>query len=385
MYERPVGSGVWYIRYADQYGKIRREKAGAKSLAKKLYSRRKAEVAEGRHFPEKARRREVLASDHLDCFLDEHVRGRIKSVQHNERYALLWKNSLKGKTLREIIPSDIARHIAYRSHRDGMANATINREIAFIKKFLRVAMEDGLIETNPASTTKKLKEDNGRLRYLRDGEERTLRDKFPAEHWPKVLVAMHTGLRRGNLFRLRWTEVNFDTGVVTALHSKSGEHYHVPMNDEVRETLRTLPSRLRSPWVFPSENPATPMDSQNFVNRVFGPALKRAGITDFRWHDLRHTFASRLVMAGVDIRTVQTLMGHKTIEMTLRYAHLSPGHLQDAVRQLDAPRTDTPTDTSLPGIDAQRKSAVQDTVTKEEIGGDGWTRTIDLGIMRPSL
>ena len=82
---------------------------------------------------------------------------------------------------------------------------------------------------------------------------------------------------------------------------------------------------MKSVWVFPSGNLVTPMDGNNFVRRVFVPAVRKAGIRDFRWHDLRHTFASRLVMAGADLKSVQELMGHKTIAMTMKYAHLSPG------------------------------------------------------------
>jgi site-specific recombinase XerD len=97
--------------------------------------------------------------------------------------------------------------------------------------------------------------------------------------------------------------------------------------------LRALPSRLKSPWVFPSASGETPLDAQNFMNRVFVPSVKRAGIQDFRWHDLRHTFASRLVMKGVDVSATQKLLGHAGIRMTLRYSHLSASHLLDAVEK----------------------------------------------------
>jgi hypothetical protein len=109
------------------------------------------------------------------------------------------------------------------------------------------------------------------------------------------------------------------------------------MNDELRAILRAIPSRLRSEWVFPSETGETPLNAKNYLHRVFEPALRRIKIENFRWHDLRHTFASRLVMRGADIRSVQELMGHKTIAMTLRYAHLSTAHRLAVVRLLDAP------------------------------------------------
>jgi len=118
------------------------------------------------------------------------------------------------------------------------------------------------------------------------------------------------------------------------------------MNDTVREILRARPSRLKSPFVFPSETGETPVDARNYMRRTFLPALKAAKIEGLRWHDLRHTFASRLVMAGVDLRTVQELMGHKTVATTLRYSHLSPAHQLDAVQRLNRKPTDTATDTT---------------------------------------
>jgi len=153
------------------------------------------------------------------------------------------------------------------------------------------------------------------------------------------------------------------------------------MNDTAREVLRALPSRLKSPWVFPSQTGKTPLDPKNFMNRVFVPALRRAGIENLHWHYLRPRFAGRLVMAGVDLRTVQELMGHKTVTMTLRYSHLSPAHQLDAVQRLARKSTGTTTGTEIEGEkvaaggDAQRreKPAV------ERAGDRGRTGDVQLG------
>jgi len=153
-------------------------------------------------------------------------------------------------------------------------------------------------------------------------------------------------------------------------------------------TLRALPSRLKSAWVFPSETGETPLDGQNFVNRVFVKALTKAKIEDFSWHCLRHTFASRLVMAGVDLRTVQELMGHKTLAMTLRYSHLSPGHQLDAVQRLNAaaaPLSDTRSDTDAAASEAVAAVAGEVVELPNDSSGGARSRTADLGIMRPSL
>src|SRR5262249_40085487 len=149
--------------------------------------------------------------------------------------------------------------------------------------------------------------------------------------WDAVLIALHTGMRRGEQFALRWQDVNFPNGVITVPRSKNGERRYIAMSEDVLAIFRTLKSRMKSTWVFPNKTGTGPVEDHNFINRVFAPAVKLAGIPDFHWHDLRHTFASRLVMAGVDLTTVKELMGHKSIGMTLRYSHLSPAHTRQAV------------------------------------------------------
>jgi integrase len=226
------------------------------------------------------------------------------------------------------------------------------------------------------------KENNARVRYLNEEEEARLREQIGEEEWPLVAVAMHTGLRLSEQLHLEWEYVDFVAGILTVPRSKSGETRRVPMNDTVREILRTRPSRLKSKYVFPSQTGETPIDGRNYMNRVFLRALKRAKIEKFTWHCLRHTFASRLVMAGADIRTVQELMGHKTISMTLRYSHLSPEHQLAAVQRLNRKPTDTTTDTAKRDEKAAVAVGAEVTVAKEEKSAPWVIRTPDLLIRR---
>ena len=343
MFERPVGSGIWWVRYHDEHGGEHREKVGPKGLASRVYQKRKTEVAERRFFPERIRHRDPLLRDFVDDYLAR-VRGTLRSYPDQARCGRLWKASLGSRTLRQVVAGDVQRYVAQRITE--VRPASVNREVAFLKRVFNVAIDDGLAETNPVRKVKLIKENNARVRYLTDDEEAKLRAEVREEAWPVVELALNTGLRRAELFTLKWEHVDFKANVLTIARTKSGRARRVPMNSRVRDLLRALPGRLKGEWVLPSETGETAVDSQNFMNRVFTPALKRAGVQDFRWHDLRHTFASRLVMKGVDIRTVQELLGHADIRMTLRYSHLSPAHLLDAVEKLTEERTGTTTGTS---------------------------------------
>ncbi len=349
IYEREPGSGVWSIRYADENGTIHREVVGPKGLARKVYQKRKNEVHERRFFPERIGRRDVLFAVMVDDYLSR-VKGRLRCYREYERYGRYWKAALPGRSLRQILPGDIERYVAQRA-RD-VAPATVNRELQFLKHLFNVAIADGKAETNPVKAVKLFRENNQRVRFLTDDEESALRQAIGEVEWPMVALAIHTGLRQAEQFKLRWDHVDFKTGIITIPRSKHGEARRVPMNDTVRDILRSRQSRLKSPYVFPSATGETPLDARNYMNRVFNKALKRAKVENFTWHCLRHTFASRLVMKGVDLRTVQELTGHKTMTMTLRYSHLSPGHQLDAVQRLNAAPTDTRTDTDVQPMQA---------------------------------
>jgi site-specific recombinase XerD len=389
IFERPKESGIWWVRYHDEQGREHRERVGSEGLALKVYQRRKNEIAERRFFPERLRRRDVLVADMIDDYLGR-AAGRLRCYREYERYGRFWKAALPGRTLRQVLPGDIERYVGQRV-RD-VAPATVNRELQFLKHLFNVAIADGKADANPVKAVKLFTENNQRVRFLTDDEETALRNAIGEAEWPMVAVAIHTGLRQAEQFKLRWEHVDFATGLLTVPRSKHGETRRVPMNDTVRDILRALPSRLKSPYVFPSATGETPLDARNYMNRVFNKALKVARIEDFTWHSLRHTFASRLVMTGVDLRTVQDLLGHMTIAMTLRYSHLSPAHRLDAVQRLNRPpahpvgraqkseRTGTKTGTEQPRKRATAGPDAEGPELQGETSAPAPTRTGDLQV-----
>ena len=138
-------------------------------------------------------------------------------------------------------------------------------------------------------------------------------------------------MRKGEIFNLKWHDIDWNNGLIHLLRTKNNEKREIPFNETVRGILIRIKRNPESPYVFSSFKGKPFVD----IKKSFHTALTKAGINDFRFHELRHTFASQLVMSGVDLLTVKELLGHKNIEMTLRYSHLSCNHKKQAVKALD--------------------------------------------------
>ncbi len=334
VFEKEPGSGVWWVRYTDEGGRLHREKVGPKGLAKQVYRKRKTQIREGKFFPEQIRRKETALAAAIDDYLDR-KENQLRHFYHYRRHGRNWKEALGSRTLRSIQPADIEAYVTERAKK--VAPATVNRELAFLKTLYSDAVSNGKAETNPVKRVKLFKENNARVRWLTEKEEEKLFEQLPGRYDLLVRFAFNTGLRQSEQFGLLWENLDSDNGVVTITQSKHGEARKVPLNEEARKVLELL----RAVGPTPGKARIFPVNAHNFYNRTFKPALAEAKIENFVWHDLRHTFGSRLAMKGVPILTIKELMGHKTLTMTLRYAHLAPGHLRDAVEKL----TDTSTDT----------------------------------------
>ncbi len=212
-------------------------------------------------------------------------------------------------------------------------DASVNRDMAIFAHTLSKAVEWGLLEISPFKKGKRLmfKENNQRLRFLTEVEIDSLLTACTPHLRPIVETALHSGMRRGELLGLKWEQIR--NGFIYLTETKSGKARQIPINDRLAQVFREVRrgNQLKSPYVF--------CDSQGRrfyeVKRSFVSACRRAGLEDFRFHDLRHTFASRLVMKGASLKAVQELLGHADMKMTMRYAHLSQEHLRDSVNLLN--------------------------------------------------
>ena len=245
----------------------------------------------------------------------------------------------------------------------GKKASTVNRYIAALRGAIHWAYSNDLITDYPLATLKKAREidSDKKVRYLSEDERKRLfealdkreeelraararsrqhanRRHLPdlskctfADYFkPLIIVALNTGIRKTALLSLKWEDVDFNAGTITlrAETAKSGRQNVLPMNRLVHETLAAWHRQSREEYVFPSPDTGDRLED---CKKTWTAVLKAAGITNFRWHDMRHDFASQLVMKGVDLNTVRELMTHSDIKTTLIYAHLAPEKKKSAV------------------------------------------------------
>jgi site-specific recombinase XerD len=303
-------------------------------LAEAILGKVRAQIVEGRWF--ESHEEQTRTFDELMTrYLTEHAAQKAQP-RHYRGYANSLRAFFGGRTLAEITPKLI---VEYKNQRyaAGLKPASINRELATLKKAFNLAVREWeWCKDNPVSRVSMEKENNKRDRWLSLDEEAHLLQHCPPWLHDLVVFALHTGMRMGEILELTWRGVDFTRRTVTVLRSKNGERRTIPLNETVLAMLRQK-SKLRSlttELVFCSQA-FTPMESGH-LRRSFRLALKKAKIDDFHFHDLRHTFATRLVHAGVDLYKVQRLLGHKSPVMTQRYAHHYPESLRDGVKLLDA-------------------------------------------------
>jgi integrase len=305
----------------------------SKTVAKEILAKKKAEAVEGRYeLPSK--KPSPLFEDMAEEYLRYYeANRRPRSLRRHEMARRALRSTFAGKRLSEITPFSIERYKQARRE-EGRSPVTINRELAFLKNLFTMAIAWGKASENPVKQVKTFREENGRTRFLTEEEEAQLLARCGPDLKPLVITALHTGFRKSELLSLTWGNVDFRNRLirVEAGYAKNGEARGIPMNEVLTQTLQASKLRQSSGKGYCNRKGQPYRDPDS----AFATAVRRAGITDFTIHDLRHTFASRLVMAGVDLATVKELMGHRHIAMTLRYAHLAPGHKRLAVEVLSA-------------------------------------------------
>ncbi|MCX5784344.1 MAG: tyrosine-type recombinase/integrase [Elusimicrobia bacterium] len=309
--------GKWWILYRLPTGKWRREPVGNNyALAKEVEAKRKTEVAAGKHFPERITNKKPFQFI-SDLYFKLHGSNlRSGSWKNMARYI---NKHLGTKPIGNISPQDI--QCFYNQIESETSTSTANRHLTLIKAIFNKAKTwDNFHGENPCAAVKKKLEPNHRLRYLSNEEIRTLIANCHHRLYPFVACALMTGMRKSELLNLDWRDIDFTSNTLQILQSKSGKVRKIPIMPQLKQILSNLSPK-------PSGNVFNLPDIT--LKRHFAIALKTSGIDSFRIHDLRHTFASHFAMRTGDLPTLQQILGHANIQMTMRYAHLSDKHMSD--------------------------------------------------------
>lgn len=338
---RRKDSPYWWASYTDASGKRARRSTGTadRREAEALLSKWRLEAHNSRHWQaEPSRTFDELMLAYLETVSSRKRRGD-RDITSLKRLTPFFT----GRELGGLKPSDVRAYIDERRG-DGVEPGTINREVGLLSSAINYARREWDWNIPNPAQGRRLREPEGRLRWLTRAEADALVRAAVAEpqapHLADFLrLALHTGMRRSELLGLEWRRIDLQAGLIylEADHTKAGRRRYIPINSVARQAIigrkrfqvQHCPESL---WVF-SDRDGRPILS---VKRSFATACRKAGIEDFRIHDLRHTCAAWLVSAGVPLTAVRDLLGHSTIRMTERYAHLAPENVRAAVALLEA-------------------------------------------------
>ena len=348
VFEKVKGSGIWWIRYTNETGKRVTAKVGTFSTAAKVYDQRTTEIRLGILLPVSQRRGTKFSELVTDAikFSEKHHRAT-KDFKQRVELAL---PAFGDRIAESITTRELQDWVDEMAEKREWTGGTQNRFKSSLSTVFREGMRAGKVSVNPARLIRRSKESLGRVRFLSYEEEARLR-KVIALNLPgrindegesafaQLDVALHTGMRKSEQFTATWDQVDLEKGYIYLSMTKNGSDRFVTLNSAAVQVLKSLQKRHKQLGL-PSDSTLFHSKRDGLIKnprKWFATALEQAKIKGVTWHTLRHTFASRLVMAGVDLKTVQELMGHKTIAMTARYAHLAPTHKLQALETLVRP------------------------------------------------
>jgi integrase len=340
-----IGQTFWRIDYVDATGVRRRVRTPAttKELAQKILRKKldEVELAKIHGLPAIE---QMVFNDFMPEYLNhvKAVRAQTSQVRVQSFVKVLGR-TFGTRILSKIRSGDVQRWVDARSQekkRGGktIKPATVVSEFVCLSAIFREAKKRSYVYDNPCRGVTLPRVNNKITRCLTDEQEKRLLAACSECFRPIVVTALFSGMRLGEILDLRWGDVDLDTGILTVVHGKGEKMRHIPMVPELKEALGAIDRTVSadgaaSPWIF--NNPET---GTRWVDtkKQWARALRISGIREFRFHDLRHTFASRLVQRGVPLKAVQELLGHADIKMTMRYAHLAQSDLRDAVSVLSS-------------------------------------------------
>lgn len=320
--------------------------------ARKWVQVTEAAILEGRHFKTSEAKRHTLA-EMIDRYIQSVLPTKPKSQKKQTMQLLWWKQEIGAYALCDVTPALIAQYrdklLNEETHRGKKRSpSTVVRYMAALSHAFTIAVREwGWLEDSPIRKVTKPKESRGRVRFLSEEERSVLLQACKNSEnpylYPVVVLALATGMRQGEIMNLCWDNVDLERGRITLHETKNGERRVVPLVSYAKETLEVLKEKhqFNTSLLFPSAKQRNgllrnPLEYKPILLRKpWERALKEAEITDFRFHDLRHSTASYLAMNGASLAEIAEVLGHKTLQMVKRYAHLSEQHTTSVVERMN--------------------------------------------------
>lgn len=311
--------------------------------AKRWGDHTEAAIREGRYFKTAEARKHTLA-ELIDRYILEVLPTKPKQARNQKQQLIWWRDKIGVHTLADITPAKITE--CRSSLLAGLtplgsprSPATVNRYLAALSHAFTIAVNEwGWLDDSPMRKVKKPKEPRGRIRFLSDSEREELLKACKESNnpylYPVVVLALSTGMRQGEVLGLPWENVDLHQGRITLHETKNDERRVVPLTGKALELLKehSKVKRIDTPLLFPGKvYPNKPID----LRAPWETALETAKIEDFRFHDLRHSAASYLAMNGASLAEIAEVLGHKTLQMVKRYAHLSEAHTAGVVGRMN--------------------------------------------------
>jgi len=315
-------------------------------------------VLEGKKLPELFRKPSANVGQLLDDALGHSKRNKKSYKTDVPRIARL-KEWFGSHPAEELAPKEIEKRLADVGDDEEWAASTFNHYRSLMSLSYRLGIQNRKVSSNPARSVMHRREDNNRVRFLTEEEEKKLRKVIEAKwasHMPELDLAINTGIRKGSQYALTWDMVDWKSRElhIPNTETKNGEPLHAPLNDAAIAALKVVFEAGNGKGrVFKSKKTGDPLENGR---HWFDDAVVEAKVKNFHWHDLRHTFASRLRMKGAPLEDIADLLGHKSLTMTRRYAHLGPNKLHAVVSLLKP--TATTTATSETGSEASTSQVV---------------------------
>lgn len=299
-------------------------------------------IQEGRHFKTTEAKRRTL-SEMIDRYIRDVLPQKPKNRSNRTLHLNWWKAELGKYALADVSPALIAEHRdklgnSVTNRGDNRSPSTVVRYMAALSHVFTIAIKEwGWVDDTPMRKVTKPKEPRGRVRFLSDSERVRLlaacKESSSPYLYPATVLALSTGGRRMEILGLTWQSIDFSRSVITLHETKNGERRMLPLAGYALTLIKDLANK-RDPscdLVFPGKNKIAPVD----IRTPWETALKRAEISDFKFHDLRHSCASYLCMNGASLAEIAEILGHKTLQMVKRYAHLSDSHTSKVVASMN--------------------------------------------------